>query len=114
MHYPLPPRMTRSCMALKPLVAITSAILSASLSAHAQQNSVNSAILEEVIVTSQKREENLQTVPISIQALDSKKLLDLQVANLDGYVRYLPSLSVESYGPGQSNIYVRGIPDLNP
>ncbi len=109
MYHRPPSRAARSCVALTPLAAITSAVLSASLSAHAQQNPVNSGILEEVIVTSQKREENLQTVPISIQALDSKKLLDLQVANLDDYVRYLPSLSVESYGPGQSNIYVRGV-----
>ncbi len=104
-HRPL----TRTRHALQPLAAITSAILGASLAAQAQQSPVNSGILEEVIVTSQKREENLQTVPISIQALDSKKLMELQVASFEDYARYLPSLSVQSYGPGQSNIYVRGV-----
>jgi outer membrane receptor protein involved in Fe transport len=65
--------------------------------------------LEEIIVTAQKREENLQSVPVSIQALDSKKLEQLQVSKFDDYLKYLPSLSSQSYGPGQSQLYVRGV-----
>lgn len=65
--------------------------------------------LEEVVVTAQKRVENLQSVPISILAIDSKQLADLQVASFDDYARYLPSLSVQSYGPGQAQLYVRGV-----
>ncbi len=65
--------------------------------------------LEEIIVTAQKREENLQSVPVSIQALDSKRLQELQVSKFDDYLKYLPSLSSQSYGPGQSQLYVRGV-----
>ncbi len=65
--------------------------------------------LEEIIVTAQKREENLQSVPVSIQALDTKKLEELQVSHFDDYLKYLPSLSSQSYGPGQSQLYVRGV-----
>ena len=67
------------------------------------------AQLEEIIVTAQKREQNLQDVPVSIQALDSRKLEQLQVAHFDDYLKYLPSLSSQSYGPGQSQLYVRGV-----
>ena len=65
--------------------------------------------LEEIIVTAQKRAENLQSVPVSIQALDTRKLEQLQVAHFDDYLKYLPSLSSQSSGPGQSQLYVRGV-----
>jgi len=105
------PKSSFSALRMKPLVAATSAILAGTLTAHAQQASAPSqgAVLEEVVVTSQKREENLQSVPISIEAIDSKKLASLQVASFQDYSRYLPSLSVQSYGPGQSQLYVRGV-----
>ncbi|MBC2666081.1 TonB-dependent receptor [Novosphingobium flavum] len=64
---------------------------------------------EEIVVTAQKREENLQDVPISIQALGSQKLAQHQVASFDDYAKLLPSVSYQSYGPGQSQIYFRGV-----
>jgi outer membrane receptor protein involved in Fe transport len=93
---------------LRPLVALTSAILAAA-AARAAEAPVASGGLEEVIVTAQKRSENLQSVPISIQAFDTKKLTELQVQSFDDYAKYLPSLSTQSYGPGQSQLYVRGV-----
>lgn len=95
---------------LRPLCVATSAILAAHAAGAQQVPAAPSAgTLEDVIVTSQKREENIQSVPISIEAIDSKKLADLQVASFDDYARYLPSLSVQSYGPGQAQLYVRGV-----
>lgn len=73
---------TRRCQAptlrVKPLVYMTSAILAAAAApARAQQAPASAAspggVLEEVIVTSQKRAENLQSVPISIQALGFRR-----------------------------------------
>jgi outer membrane receptor protein involved in Fe transport len=95
---------------LRPLFLATSSILAASVG-HAQQAPAgsSSSMLDEVIVTSQKREENVQAIPISIEAIDSKKLADLQVGSFDDYARFLPSLSVQSYGPGQAQLYVRGV-----
>jgi outer membrane receptor protein involved in Fe transport len=90
-----------------PLAVVISSVLGASMAAEAQQ--APGPGLDEVIVTAQKRSENLQAVPISIQALDTKKLAELQVASFDDYARYLPSLSIQSYGPGQSQLYVRGV-----
>jgi len=90
-----------------------SSILAAHSTAFARQpaagpgQSVNA--LEEVIVTAQKRTENLQDVPVSIQALDSRTLGDLVITDFDSYAKYLPSLSYQTYGPGQSQLYVRGV-----
>lgn len=65
--------------------------------------------LEEVVVTAQKRAEDLQKVPISLQVLSSETLEQHQVANFDDYAKLLPSVSYQSFGPGQSQLYFRGI-----
>lgn len=62
-----------------------------------------------IIVTAQKRSENLQNVPISIQALGAAKLEQHQVQSFDDYAKLLPSVSFQSFGPGQSQIYFRGV-----
>ncbi|QCI94494.1 TonB-dependent receptor [Novosphingobium sp. EMRT-2] len=62
-----------------------------------------------IIVTAQKRSENLQNVPISIQALGSQNLEQHQVASFDDYAKMLPSVSFQSFGPGQAQLSFRGI-----
>lgn len=66
----------------------------------------------DIIVTAQKREESLQSVPISIQALSGKRLDELQVRNFQDYVQFLPSVSFArgSTGvPGNVSTSFRGI-----
>ena len=72
--------------------------------------------LQEVIVTAQKRVENLQDVPIAVQVLDTKKLEELRVSGLDDYVKFSPSITyVRGIGqggnaqPGEAHVYIRGI-----
>ena len=65
--------------------------------------------LEEVVVTAQKRAEDLQKVPISLQVLSGETLQEHQVTNFDDYAKFLPSVSFQSLGPGQTQIYFRGI-----
>jgi outer membrane receptor protein involved in Fe transport len=76
--------------------------------AHAQQSETGGG-LEEIIVTAQKRVEDVQKVPISIQVLGGEKLEQLQVSNFVDYAKYLPSMTFQTVGPGQSQIYFRGI-----
>jgi len=63
----------------------------------------------EIIVTATKRSERLQDVPISIQAFSSTTLEQHQVQSFDDYAKLLPSVSFQSFGPGQSQIYFRGV-----
>jgi outer membrane receptor protein involved in Fe transport len=65
--------------------------------------------LQEVIVTAQRREENIQNVPITMQALTAEKLQQLSVTTFDDYVKYLPNVTQASWGPGQSLIFMRGL-----
>ncbi|MBF6024071.1 TonB-dependent receptor [Lysobacter niastensis] len=66
-------------------------------------------VLDTVTVTSQKRTENLQKVPISIEVLGEQKLDELNVTDFEDYVKYLPSVSYQSFGPGFAQIYMRGV-----
>jgi iron complex outermembrane recepter protein len=67
------------------------------------------ANIAEIVVTAQKREERLQDVPISIQALGTETLSQHEVTSFDDYVKLLPSVSFQSYGPSQSQVFFRGI-----
>jgi outer membrane receptor protein involved in Fe transport len=71
---------------------------------HAQQ-----AGLDEIIVTAQKREESLQNVPISVQALGTQKLQELKIESFDDYANLLPSVSFVNIRPGFAQIYMRGV-----
>ncbi|WP_260484338.1 TonB-dependent receptor [Sphingomicrobium flavum] len=62
-----------------------------------------------IVVTAQRRTENLQDVPIAITAIGTKQLDDLQVNSFDDYAALVPSLSYKSLGPGGSNVYFRGV-----
>ena len=66
---------------------------------------------DDIIVTAQKRSENLQDVPISIQALGTKKLDELNITNFAQYAQRLPSVAFQALGgtPGTNVIYIRGV-----
>ncbi len=72
-------------------------------------SSGSESALGEMVVTAEKRTENLQNVPMSIQALGTAKLEELHVENFNDYIKFLPSVSYQTVGPGMSNIYMRGI-----
>lgn len=64
---------------------------------------------QDIVVTAQKREENLQDVPISIQALGTRKLDQLNISNFAQYSQLLPSVAFQSLQPGQTTVYMRGV-----
>ncbi len=90
---------------------IAAAIMAAVTQVHAADTSNAAATggLQEIVVTAEKRTENLQDVPISITALGTQKLQDLGVQNFDDYVKYLPSIAYQTAGPGFAKIYMRGV-----
>ncbi len=70
------------------------------------------AILDEIVVTAQKREQNIQEVPISITSMNREEIGLLTVSALD--VRFLsgrvPSLLIESsFGRAFPRFYIRGL-----
>ena len=77
----LPRLMVRALLVSTALASGTSA-LAQSAAAQAQP----APDPTEIIVTAQKRSENLQRVPISIQALTTQKLEQLQIRNFADYM----------------------------
>lgn len=77
--------------------------------AAAQQQPASSRGLDEIIVTAQKREENLQDVAVSVQVLGSTQLDELNVNGFEDYIEFLPAVSYTSNGPGYGILYMRGI-----
>jgi iron complex outermembrane receptor protein len=67
--------------------------------------------LEEIVVTAQKRSENLKDIPISISAISGYDLQAKQIANYDDIARAVPGVSFNSIGAseGLDNITIRGI-----
>ena len=90
---------------------LASTILGASGAAFAQDAAPVDAASDanEIIVTATKRSETLQNVPISLQVLSPAIMDQHQVASFDDYVKLLPSVSYQSFGPSQSQLYFRGI-----
>ncbi|MEZ5531697.1 MAG: TonB-dependent receptor [Steroidobacteraceae bacterium] len=90
---------------------VSAAVLAAIAGTQAQAQSPPSTggTLEEVVVTAQKRAESLQDVPLSIQAIGTTRLEELHVTNFNDYVKFLPSVSFQSIGPGAASVYMRGI-----
>src|SRR6202044_3984872 len=65
--------------------------------------------IQEITVTAQRRTENVQDVPIAIQALTGETLAQLNITNFDEMVRYLPNVTHANSGPGQSELFMRGL-----
>src|ERR1700741_3909053 len=93
--------LTRTPVATAVLLALGSPV------AHSQE----ATTLGEVVVTAQKRVENLQNVPVSIDALGQEKLAELNVQNFKDYVQFLPSVTMApsiGSGSGFNAVYMRG------
>ena len=56
----------------------------------------------EIIITATKREENMQNVPISVQAIGTRRLDQLNITNFEDYTKQLPSVSFDTSAPGST------------
>src|ERR1700742_4491069 len=65
--------------------------------------------IQEITVTAQRRTESAQSVPITIQAISTAQLKQMSIASFDDAVRFLPNVSFATNGPGQGNIFMRGL-----
>jgi iron complex outermembrane recepter protein len=107
-------RQHRGMNANSKLSCAIAAILSSSApglahAATASDAEANSDAIQEITVTATRRTENIQDVPISIRALTGESLEQLNVRTLDDFIKYLPNVSTANNGPGQNEVYMRGL-----
>ena len=95
--------------------AVAAILSGTSVAALAQEQAANTEAsaseggIAEVIVTAQRRSENMQNVPISMQALTGQALQQLNITTFDDFLKYLPNVTSASNGPGQNEDFMRGL-----
>ena len=79
--------------------------------AFAQGSVDTGAGLEEIVVTAQKRSENLQDTPLAVSAITSEAIQSRGIADVSSLTAVAPNLSVTTTGSSTSNIalFIRGI-----
>jgi iron complex outermembrane receptor protein len=75
---------------------------------------VDAQVLEEIVVTAQRREENIQDVPIAMTAVTARAIEDKGLTSLAQVADYVPNVQMDSTSPfsGSSGVlspYIRGI-----
>ena len=95
--------------------AILWGLVSTTTAVHAQDDAATrddegSKEIDKIVVTATKTEEiDLQSAPITVQAVDQKALTEMNIGNFDDLRASVPSLNAASRGPGQQTIYLRGM-----
>ena len=66
--------------------------------------------LQEIIVTAQKRTEDIKNIPFSVSAISGAELAEHHVADYDDITRTVPGIGFQAGpGPGLDNIEIRGV-----
>jgi iron complex outermembrane receptor protein len=66
-------------------------------------------VIEEMIVTSQRREENVQSVPVAVTAFSGEALDEMGIVDIKGITERTPGFTMGVFNPGQPQFYIRGI-----
>ena len=98
----------RIVSAISALAIINASAYSGYISAQSQ------ATIEEVVVTSRKKDESLQDVPLSVSAIGEQALEQKGINVFEDYLLQLPGVTAGGSGPGQSTIYIRGLASTTP
>jgi len=98
--------------------ALAIAIASPAIAQDAQSNlpaeDAQAGGVPTIIVTAQKRSQDLQDVPVSVSAIGEEALDELNIATFEDYLEQLPTVTAGGSGPGQSTIYIRGLASTTP
>ncbi|MGA0800265.1 MAG: TonB-dependent receptor, partial [Steroidobacteraceae bacterium] len=92
-------------------LAIASAAGTATAAPDPQESEASGSLLDEIVVTAQRREERVQDVPIAISAFSADQLEQLNVTETLDMVKLIPNLlGFNNTGLGTANgYYLRGI-----
>jgi len=70
-------------------------------------------VLEEIVVTAQKREQNLQEVPISVTAFTGEQIDALGITDYTEITQQIPGLQLNAWSPNLTIFNLRGISQNN-
>lgn len=84
-------------------------ITTASVNLSAQAKTESSGDLFEVIVSAQKKLENLQDVPMAVSVINAETLTESNRTRLADYFYQVPGLAMTTSDAGSSNVSIRGL-----
>lgn len=73
------------------------------------ESSYGAGVLEEMVVTAQRRTESIQDVPISILAFGEEAVAAKRLINVASVVAFSPNVVLSDASPSNQSIYIRGI-----
>lgn len=85
------------------------AITQPTIVANAFANTAADQKIETIEVTATKRSQNIQSTPVAVQALNGEALREQNISNFDDFARYVPNITLGGRGPGQSDVFIRGM-----
>jgi len=91
-------------LALSPLIAGMALATATPVMAQGGHSS-----LEEVLVTAQHREQNMQDIPVTVTALNSNELEEAQIFGAAEIAYKVPGMTYAEFSPGQALLSMRGI-----
>ena len=82
---------------------------SSGIMAQGEEGATSQARLDEIIVTSLKREQNIQDAAVSVMVLDSETITARGLVSMDDYLRMTAGVSHLEMGAGHSFTVIRGL-----
>ena len=64
---------------------------------------------DEIIVTAQRRDQNLQDVPVTVTTFSAQEIQDARIQEVQDVVTRTPGLNFDAFPSGQPRLHVRGI-----
>ena len=101
-------RILGSARGPRPLACAVASILSAAAALPAQAQESGGG-LEEIVVTAQRRETDLQTTPIAISAYSGQALTEAKIFSASDLANSVPALSLTALTPLDAELNIRGI-----
>src|SRR5882762_1286729 len=72
-------------------------------------DSEDSGALEEIVVTARKRQEDLQSIPLSVSALSAAQIADAHVSKMDDLASLVPNLNITTRADNTPDVVLRGV-----
>ena len=90
------------------IIQSLSLILALPLTAQAQ------GVLEEIVVTAEYREENLQDVPVAVTAFSADEITRAGIESTQDFINLTPNVTLDdSFTLGNTFVQVRGVAQIN-
>jgi iron complex outermembrane receptor protein len=96
------------------VAAIASVFVVSAVAQEQAQEQEYATILEEVIVTANKRTETMQDVAVTMSAMTEEGLDQMGVSNFEDFARSMASLNYTTVGPNKLKLIVRGLSEGPP